>query len=81
MLALMNSSIINQLIHIINPTANNSANYIKLLPYKEPSKPVLSKIDSLVDKITLAIDKECYSEMDNLHKELDKIITDIFFEE
>lgn len=80
-LALMNSSIINQLIHIINPTANNSANYIKLLPYKEPSKPVLSKIDSLVDKITLAIDKECYSEMDNLHKELDKIITDIFFEE
>lgn len=36
MLALMNSSAINKLIHLINPTANNSSNYVKLIPYKEP---------------------------------------------
>ena len=28
-LALMNSDVINKLIHIINPTANNSSNYVK----------------------------------------------------
>lgn len=37
-LALMNSDAINELLHVINPTANNSANYVKQIPYKEPSK-------------------------------------------
>lgn len=41
-LALMNSDAINNLIHAINPSANNSANYIKQLPYIEPSKKSLN---------------------------------------
>lgn len=51
MLALMNSNVINKLLHIINPTANNSANYIKQLPYREPGYEMLMKINSNVVKI------------------------------
>lgn len=80
MLAIMNSSVINQLIHTINPTANNSANYIKLLPYIEPSSDLLSTINSLVDEIRIFTENKAYSEADNLHIKLDSMITDIFFE-
>ncbi len=51
MLALMNSNVINKLLHIINPTANNSANYIKQLTYREPGYEMLMKINSNVVKI------------------------------
>lgn len=42
LLALMNSDTINDLVHAINPTANNSSNYIKQLPYIEPAADILS---------------------------------------
>lgn len=51
LLGFINSDIANELIHLINPTANNSANYIKKLPFIEPSDDDLAYIDALVTSI------------------------------
>lgn len=51
LLGFLNSDIANELIHLINPTANNSANYIKKLPIIEPSDDNLAYIDGLVNSI------------------------------
>lgn len=78
-LALMNSDIINQIIHIINPTANNSANYIKLIPYIEPSCSALKIINNLVNKIFKLSEEGAISEVNKIEKEIDCMITDIYF--
>ena len=77
--ALMNSDIINQIIHIINPTANNSANYIKLIPYIEPSCSALKIINDLVNKIFKLSEEGAISEVNKIEKEIDCMITDIYF--
>lgn len=79
-LALMNSDIINQIIHIINPTANNSANYIKLIPYIEPSAELLAKIDDLVERIFELYKNHEIIEINKVEKEIDCIITKIYIE-
>lgn len=78
-LALMNSDIINQIIHIINPTANNSANYIKLIPYIEPSCSALKIINDLVNKIFKLSEEGAIREVNKIEKEIDCMITDIYF--
>lgn len=78
-LALMNSDIINRIIHIINPTANNSANYIKLIPYIEPSCSALKIINDLVNKIFKLSEEGAISEVNKIEKEIDCMITDIYF--
>ena len=45
LLAFFNSPTCNKLIRTINPSANNSANYLKKLPILIPSKSTLEKID------------------------------------
>lgn len=51
LLGFMNSDIANKLIHLINPTANNSANYIKKLPIIIPPDEELAYVDTLVKSI------------------------------
>ncbi|MDU3513281.1 MAG: N-6 DNA methylase [Clostridioides difficile] len=75
-LALMNSDIINEIVHVINPTANNSSNYIKQIPYIEPSTQVLRKINNLVEEI-LKLESTTVEAKD-LHAELNKIVADIY---
>ena len=77
-LALMNSDIINQIIHIINPTANNSANYIKLIPYIEPTSEVISEINDLVDKrITLSANNDINT-IKRIEEKIDSMIMSIY---
>ena len=51
LLGFFNTSICTKLLRIINPTANNSANYIKKLPFIHPSKKELQIINNLVQRI------------------------------
>lgn len=51
MLAFMNSDIVCKMIHIINPTTNNSSNYVKQIPFIRPSEKELENINSLVERI------------------------------
>lgn len=77
-LALMNSDIVNELIHVINPTANNSANYIKQIPYVEPSRKTLHEISRKVEQIISFIKEERVSESEQLHSEINLIIKNIY---
>lgn len=50
-LAYMNSDIVCRMIHIINPTTNNSSNYVKQLPFCMPDDRELQAVDNLVIRI------------------------------
>lgn len=50
-LGLLNSNIAKDLLFNINPTANNSANYIKRIPVVLPSEEELKEINSLVNNL------------------------------
>lgn len=47
LLALLNSNIVNKIIHNINPTVNNSANYLKRIPIPNYSRNEFNKISEL----------------------------------
>jgi len=49
-LGFLNSSVATTLIRQINPTANNSANYLKRLPFVIPTAKELAFIDPLVER-------------------------------
>jgi phospholipid N-methyltransferase len=51
LLAFFNTNICTQLIRTINPSANNSANYIKKLPIKIPDQNTLYHVNNLVESI------------------------------
>ena len=77
-LALMNSDVINRLIHIINPTANNSSNYVKQLPFIAPAKNDKNYIDQLVEKILTLDPVADYEEIMSLHIQINKRIEKIY---
>ncbi|UTX65150.1 Eco57I restriction-modification methylase domain-containing protein [Streptococcus constellatus] len=72
LLALLNSDIVNEIVHNINPTVNNSANYLKRIPVPDIGMDIKQEIDSLVHGII-------YHDEDNQVK-LNMIINDIFCE-
>lgn len=75
-LALLNSDIINDIIHIINPTANNSANYLKQIPYIE-ADPVLFQF--ICNKTSTILKSELnHHEFEELSKELSDLFNDIY---
>lgn len=79
LLALMNSDVINKLIHVINPTANNSSNYIKQLPYIEPTLYVLEEITGMVKAVIAFESKADYESADRLHNVINTIVSKIYF--
>ncbi|MFR8519214.1 MAG: hypothetical protein ACLVC2_15165, partial [Emergencia timonensis] len=78
LLALMNSDTINDLIHAINPTANNSSNYIKQLPYIEPCAAILKDITRMVEKVISFELNADYENADRLHGEINTIVGQIY---
>jgi len=55
LLGFFNSSICTRLLRIINPSANNSANYVKRLPYVPPSDEMLAEVSTLVNKVVAGL--------------------------
>ena len=78
LLALMNSDIINDLIHAINPTANNSSNYIKQLPYIEPMSDVIEEITEMVKEVIVFESNADYENADRLHNKINAMISLIY---
>jgi phospholipid N-methyltransferase len=75
LLAFFNSKTCNLLIRTINPSANNSANYIKKIPFIAPSKRTLANINSMIS--TIIDEMKLYGKYD--HK-LEDNINSIFNE-
>lgn len=78
LLALMNSDAINNLIHVINPTANNSANYIRQLPYVEPSEELKDSISALVKQVIILLQDGKDSEANLIHEKINDFIYQIY---
>lgn len=51
LLAFFNSPTCNQLIRTINPSTNNSSNYIKKIPFKTPSSVYREQVEKNIQKI------------------------------
>ena len=77
-LGLMNSDIINKIIHIINPTANNSSNYIKQIPYKEPSDQKLNEISELVKEALILTKNHNFNGLSNIHNKINSYFDEIY---
>lgn len=78
LLGFFNSSVCTELINAINPSTNNSANYIKKIPFVVPCDDVKNAVDVLVKKI-IAILKSGESNIDANKKELDKIFANLYY--
>lgn len=78
LLALMNSDTINNLIHVVNPTANNSANYIRQLPYIEPSGELKHSISALVKQAIMLLENNKDSESSLIHEQINSLIREVY---
>lgn len=72
-LGFMNSEIANKLIHIINPTANNSANYLKKLPIILPSEDDMHYISTIVADIV-----NSPKDIEDRHEEVNEFFSRIY---
>jgi hypothetical protein len=79
LLAFFNSSICTKLLRMINPSANNSANYIKKIPIVIPDNNTLVHINNLVE--LLLSEKGNDSDTLFVENELDNIFNVIFYKE
>lgn len=77
LLAFFNSPTCNKLIRTINPSANNSANYIKKIPYIEPSEKNLEKINYYSEKILSCL-KQNKKYPPNYENKINEIIKNIY---
>lgn len=78
LLGFFNSSVCTELINAINPSTNNSANYIKKIPFVTPREDVNIKVDALVEKIVVTL-KLGKSDINAYRKELDEIFANLYF--
>ena len=77
-LAIMNSDVINDMIHAINPTANNSANYIKQIPYMEPDNDTLEIIENKVKEAVKRIKNNDTDGYEELHSEINSLVSRVY---
>lgn len=77
MLAFFNSDVFNSIINTINPTANNSANYVKKIPIIVPED--MSSIDGLVSKM-IDHKRKTGNVDEKIQKELDKQFSELYAE-
>jgi hypothetical protein len=78
LLSFFNSDICSNLLRIINPSANNSANYIKKLPVILPEQNILNHINHLVS--TVISMKVLETDSDSVESELNNIFDRIYNE-
>jgi len=77
-LAFMNSDIACELIHVINPTANNSSNYVKKIPFIVPNEQELLSITALVKKVILKVRDENAKETNELMDEINDFFKKLY---
>lgn len=78
LLGFFNSSVCTELIGAINPSTNNSANYIKKIPFLVPSDFVKDKVDAIVKKIIEAL-RDGVINIETYKQELDVIFNNLYF--
>lgn len=77
-LAFINTDIACELIHVLNPTANNSSSYVKKIPFIVPSEMELAFITSLVKKLIMKIGDEVHYEANELREEINGFFNNLY---
>lgn len=77
MLAFFNSSICSNLINTVNPSTNNSANYIKKIPFIIPNQDTRKAIEKLVGNIIERL-KNGDERIDDIEVKIDNIFDDLY---
>ncbi|MEE1085205.1 MAG: N-6 DNA methylase [Paludibacteraceae bacterium] len=77
MLAFFNSSVCTNLINAINPSTNNSANYIKKIPFIIPTKSVRKEIEILVGCIVERL-KNGEEQIDDIETQIDNVFDNLY---
>jgi len=77
MLAFVNSSICTNLINTINPSTNNSANYIKKIPFIIPNQDTRKEIEKLVG-IILGRLKTGNEQINDIEAKIDSIFDELY---
>ena len=77
LLGFFNSIVCSELIDAINPSTNNSANYIKKIPFIQPNKSYRSKVEEIVKSIIISLQKG-NSDIIDLKSELDNLFSDLY---
>jgi len=78
LLAFFNSPTCNTLIRTINPTANNSANYIKKIPFLKPDRTAQKRINTIIDTIISSLKSGKNDVAVKLETEMHDIIKSIY---
>lgn len=78
LLGFINSSICTDLINAINPSTNNSANYIKKIPFIKPDKGTRKKIELLVKSVIISLEKG--DDVSNDKIEIDELFSKLYIE-
>lgn len=79
LLGFFNSSVCTEIINAINPSTNNSANYIKKIPFIIPNEEIKSIVDLHVRNIVSILKKGQHNSIDNYKNELDKIFSNLYY--
>lgn len=77
LLGFFNSSVCTELINAINPSTNNSANYIKKIPFIAPCDEIKNKVDALVQNIIATL-KYGDTNIEADKKEIDEIFANLY---
>lgn len=77
LLGFFNSSVCTELINAINPSTNNSANYIKKIPFIAPCDETKNKVDALVQNIIATL-KYGDTNIEADKKEIDEIFANLY---
>lgn len=78
LLGFFNSSVCTELINAINPSTNNSANYIKKIPFVAPCDEIKNKVDALVQNIIATL-KNGDTNIEVDIKEIDEVFANLYF--
>lgn len=77
-LAFMNSDIACKMIHILNPTANNSSNYVKQIPFIMPDETELLRISNIVKMLIDALHTGNINQSADLHNQLNNYFDTLY---
>ncbi len=78
LLGFFNSAVCTKLINAINPSTNNSANYIKKIPFIVPSDETKDQVDKLVGEIVTRL-KNDNEQSESQKAELNEVFTNLYF--
>lgn len=79
LLAFLNSDVARDLIQVINPSANNSANYIKKIPVILPSEEDIECINRKVEYILTLINTGSEEDIESYQDEINQFFNELYY--